>query len=139
MKTHLDEVTFDAGDNKPKGYRYGITVDPVRIDSLKEFGTPEEVAARVALAEVGRDGVLDVKLMEDPVAGGGDGDGASYYQLNYLSSGKRGDKRYVAKFYVRDRMLYALTAQCREEDYESLKEELGDAVRSFRALAVAEQ
>jgi len=133
LKTHLDEVNFQSSDRK--GYQFGITVDPVRINSLKDFGTPEEVAAKVVLAEVNRDGVLDVKLMEDPYSSGGD-DGLLYYQLNYLSSGKRGDKRFVAKFYIRDQKLYALTAQCREADYNdaALRQEMRAAVDSFRVL-----
>lgn len=34
VKTHLDEVNLVSGEIK--GYQYGITVDPVRINSLKE-------------------------------------------------------------------------------------------------------
>jgi hypothetical protein len=34
VKTHLDEVNFMS--ESTKGYQYGITVDPVRITSLKE-------------------------------------------------------------------------------------------------------
>jgi hypothetical protein len=34
VKTHLDEVNFIS--DTVKGYQFGITVDPVRINSLKE-------------------------------------------------------------------------------------------------------
>lgn len=34
VKTHQDEVNF--GSSGIRGYQYGITVDPVRINSLKE-------------------------------------------------------------------------------------------------------
>jgi hypothetical protein len=34
VKTHLDETNFAS--ETVKGYQYGITVDPVRINSLKE-------------------------------------------------------------------------------------------------------
>jgi hypothetical protein len=34
VKTHQDEINFASED--VKGYQYGITVDPVRINSLKE-------------------------------------------------------------------------------------------------------
>lgn len=34
LKTHLEEVNFMSGDTK--GYQFGVTVDPVRITSLKE-------------------------------------------------------------------------------------------------------
>ena len=135
LKTHLDEVNFQSSNRK--GYQFGITVDPVRIASLKDFGTPQEVAAKVVLAEVNRDGVLDVKLMEDPYSGSNSSgeDDDLYYQLNYLSSGKRGDKRFVAKFYIHDQKLYALTAQCREADYNAaLRQEMRAAVESFRVV-----
>lgn len=36
VKTHLDEVNFLS--ESVKGYQYGVTVDPVRITSLKEVG-----------------------------------------------------------------------------------------------------
>lgn len=129
LKTHLDEVTFRSNTD----VQFGITVDPLRISKLSDFGTPEQVAAKVVTAEVNRDGVFEVKLMEDPLSASD----ASYYQLNYRSSGKRGVKRYVAKFYVENQMLYALTAQCKEENYESAKADIFAAVESFRVTSRA--
>jgi hypothetical protein len=130
VKTHLEEVNFKS--STVSGYLYGITVDPVRIDSLPEFGTPAEVAAKVVLAEINRDGVFDVTLTEDPVEG--KSDDSVFYQLNYVSSGKRGRKRFVTKFYIRNKLLYALTAQCKEEDYAAAADELLAAAASFKLL-----
>lgn len=130
LKTHLDEVNFISPNRK--GYQFGITVDPVRIGSLEDFGTPEEVAAKVVLSEVNRDGVFDVTLMEDPLVVNGNNNKA--YQLNYLSVGKRGRKRYVARFAIVKQKLYALTAQCLEEDYGDLQKALLKAVDSFQVL-----
>jgi hypothetical protein len=127
LKTHLDEVNFKVPTNS---LQFGITVDPVRIDSLKDFGTPEEVAAKVVLTEVNRDGVFDVTLMEDPIAVESTGN-TLFYQLNYLSVGKRGKKRNVARFAIVQHKLYALTAQCLEDDYATLQPVLQVAVRSF--------
>ena len=141
LKTHLDEVNFISSTN-PK-YQFGITVDPVLINSLAEFGTPEQVAAKVVLSEVRRDGVLDVTLMEDPIIVVNDDGGVgssntttttTAYQLNYLSVGKRGSKRFVARFCIAHQKLYALTAQCLESDYKSLQPELLQAVQSFRVV-----
>jgi hypothetical protein len=131
LKTHMDEVIFINPDDSK--YQYGIVVDPVRINSLSEFGTPEEVAAKVVLSEVNRDGVYDVTLMEDPLTGADDE--TIVYELNYLSVGKRGNKRYIARFAIANQRLYALTAQCPEDKYDGLKRELLQAVRSFRILA----
>jgi hypothetical protein len=141
LKTHLDENNFKSTETA--GFQFGITVDPVRLQSLSEFGTPGEVAAKVVTAEVNRDGVFDVKLMQDPIEQRGDGGGSSGSDtggtsnglvLDYLSSGKRGDKRFVAKFFVENQKLYALTAQCKQADYETVKKELLEAVDSFRVL-----
>jgi hypothetical protein len=126
LKTHLDEVNFKSPSISK--YEYGITVDPVRIKSLREFGTPAEVAAKVVLSELNRDGVFDVTLAEDAFAADND----AYYQLNYTSKGKRGEKRFITKFYVRDQMLFALTAQCLDSDYGKLRNEITKTVDSFR-------
>lgn len=127
LKTHLDEINFKS--TSTGGYQYGITVDPVRIASLADFGTPEQVAAKVVLAEVNRDGVFDVTLMKDPFAT--EPSTNQYYQLNYLSKGKRGEKRFITKFYVKDQFLLALTAQCKEADYPSLESEMLQTADSF--------
>jgi len=132
LKTHLDEIIFKC--ETIAGYEYGITIDPVRINSLQEFGTPEQVAAKVVLAEVNRDGVFDVTLMEDAYAGMEGEPGLVFYQINYQSKGKRGVKRFVAKFYIQNQKLYALTAQCKELDYPSLESEIQKAVQSFRVI-----
>ena len=105
-------------------------MDPVRIESLRQFGTPEEVAAKVVLAEVNRDGVFDVILMENPVAGPND----SFYQLNYQSKGKRGTNRFITKFYIEKQKLYAMTAQCKEDDFKNLESEMLKAAASFQVL-----
>lgn len=128
LKTHLDEINFKSED--VGGYQFGITVDPVRIESLRQFGTPEEVAAKVVLAEVNRDGVFNVILMENPVAGPND----SFYQLNYQSKGKRGTKRFITKFYIEKQKLYAMTAQCKEDDFKNLESEMIEAAASFQVL-----
>jgi hypothetical protein len=117
-----------------------------------QFGTPEEVAARVVTAEVNRDGVFEVTLLKDPEtvdsSGGGfnvvDGSSSSslppYYLLEYLSVGKRGRKVYRNKIFVSsNQLLYVLTAQCKEENYgnsesENVKMEMEATVASFRVL-----
>lgn len=99
-----------------------------------KFGTPEEVAAKVVTAEVNRDGIFEVTLVKDPVAV--EEDGVLSYVLNYLSVGKRGDKRFVAKFCIQNQRLYALTAQILESDYKDKEEEIMKAVNAFRVLSL---
>mmetsp|Transcript_27989 Transcript_27989/g.43511 ORF Transcript_27989/g.43511 Transcript_27989/m.43511 type:complete len:228 (-) Transcript_27989:145-828(-) len=126
LKTHLDEINF--GKEGERGYTFGITVDPVRIESLKGFGTPAEVAARVVAAEVVRDGVFDVTLVKDATEEGDTG----YYAIDYVSSGKRGVKHFVTRIYILNQMLYVLTAQCKEEEFKDREKEMLEAVRSFK-------
>jgi PsbP len=147
LPTHLKEVQFapaavSEDDNAstaaaaplPKSYQYGITVDPVRIDSLRDFGTPQEVAARVVAAELRRDGVFVVTLMKDPIEQMDEGGKHVAYVLNYKSQGKRGDRRFVCKFYIAQNRLYALTAQCRENEYSTFEKDMDAALTSFRLL-----
>ena len=63
LQTHLDEINLSDPDIK--GCQIGITVDPIRLKSLKEFGTPDEVAAKIVMAELNRDGILEVTLGRD--------------------------------------------------------------------------
>ncbi|OEU17251.1 hypothetical protein FRACYDRAFT_151807, partial [Fragilariopsis cylindrus CCMP1102] len=129
IKTHLDEVNFMS--ESTRGYQYGITVDPVRITSIKEFGTPEEVAARVVTAEVNRDGVFDVTLLEDPYQiNNGVVDA---YVLKYLSVGKRGRKVYTNKIFISpSQLLYVLTAQCKEDDFPAQEKDIKKTIESFQ-------
>ena len=94
---------------------------------MLQFGTPEQVAARVVTAEVNRDGVFEVTLLQDPVASEDGG-----YLLEYLSVGKRGNKHYINKIFIDKNELYVLTAQCKQDNYEDLKKEMEATVQSFR-------
>eukprot|EP00536_Pseudo-nitzschia_multiseries_P012107 jgi/Psemu1/207741/e_gw1.445.33.1 len=133
VKTHVDEVNFVS--DTVKRYQYGITVDPVRISSLTEFGTPEEVAARVVTAEVNRDGIFEVTLLEDPYKTKSSEDGVDAYILKYLSVGKRGRKVYTNKIVVSpNQLLYVLTAQCKEDDFPEQEKEIKSTVESFRTF-----
>lgn len=133
LKTHLDEINFAPPDLR--GYTLGITVDPVRISSIQQFGSPEEVAARVVTAEVNRDGVFEVTLAKDPKEDATSGGGGGGYDIEYISDGKRGKKRFVTRIYVRDGFLYVLTVQSKESEYDRMREaEVMECVNSFKPL-----
>jgi hypothetical protein len=143
LQTHLYELQFSS--TLHSSYKMGITIDPVRIESLADFGTPEQVAAKVVTTELNRDGVARVTLVDDPksvalMAPGREPAGAAVaaYVLNYRSEGRRGASRFVCKLFVHQHRLYALTAQCREDDYGLLQTEIERAVDSFR-LASSER
>lgn len=129
LKTHLDEINFSPTD--VRGYTLGVTVDPVRISSIKDFGTPEEVAARVVTAEVNRDGVFEVTLAKDPVEDSLSG----CYDIEYISDGKRGKKRFATRIYIKDGFLYVLTVQSKEAEFDEAREkEVQACIKSFRPL-----
>ena len=96
-----------------------------------QFGTPEEVAARVVTAEVNRDGVFDVTLLEDPYQiNNGVVDA---YVLKYLSVGKRGRKVYTNKIFISpSQLLYVLTAQCKEDDFPAQEKDIKKTIESFQ-------
>ena len=134
LKTHLDEINFAPPDIR--GYTLGITVDPVRISSIQQFGSPEEVAARVVTAEVNRDGVFEVTLAKDPKEDAASGGGDGGYDIEYISDGKRGKKRFVTRIYVKDGFLYVLTVQSKESEYDKAREaEVVQCVKSFKPLS----
>ena len=115
-------------------HTYARTVRCVCHISSLQFGTPEEVAARVVTAEVNRDGIFEVTLLEDPYrAKSSDDDGVDAYILKYLSVGKRGRKVYTNKIAVTPNgLLYVLTAQCKEDDFPHQEKEIKSTVDSFR-------
>ena len=129
LKTHLDEINFSP--EGIRGYTCGITVDPVRISKIQEFGTPEEVAARVVTAEINRDGIFDVKLAKDAT----EDKEAGCYDIEYTSAGKRGTKRIVTRIFIQGGFLYALTVQSKEAEYDKAREEdVLACVKSFKPL-----
>eukprot|EP00562_Extubocellulus_spinifer_P000260 CAMPEP_0178480584 /NCGR_PEP_ID=MMETSP0696-20121128/5773_1 /TAXON_ID=265572 /ORGANISM="Extubocellulus spinifer, Strain CCMP396" /LENGTH=309 /DNA_ID=CAMNT_0020108033 /DNA_START=19 /DNA_END=948 /DNA_ORIENTATION=- len=128
VPTHLDEVNFNL--EGVRGYQFGITVDPVRITTLREFGTPEEVAARVVTAEVNRDGIFTVSLTKDPAEDTSSG----AYDIEYVSEGKRGTKHFVTRIYVKDQKLYVMTAQVKAEEFGEREKDIMDCVKTFKPL-----
>ncbi|CAM9863747.1 unnamed protein product [Ectocarpus fasciculatus] len=130
LKTHKVEVNFKS--EEVKGYEVGVAIDPVRIESLETFGTPEEVGARVLKVEQAKDGTLDTKLLDTSAEKQGD---LSLYTLDYFVESTRGVKHFVAKVTIKDNLLYACTAQAKEKDYPQVEAELKHVVESFRVPA----
>eukprot|EP00587_Corethron_hystrix_P013495 CAMPEP_0113316038 /NCGR_PEP_ID=MMETSP0010_2-20120614/11459_1 /TAXON_ID=216773 ORGANISM="Corethron hystrix, Strain 308" /NCGR_SAMPLE_ID=MMETSP0010_2 /ASSEMBLY_ACC=CAM_ASM_000155 /LENGTH=191 /DNA_ID=CAMNT_0000172645 /DNA_START=173 /DNA_END=748 /DNA_ORIENTATION=+ /assembly_acc=CAM_ASM_000155 len=132
VQTHLDEINFNS--KTIQGYTYGITIDPVRINSLEEFGSPDEVGQKVIDAEAARDGVTEVKLLSAKRMEKSLGS-LSCYAIDYRSEGKRGVKIFNTRIYVKDGLLYVLTGQVKESAIEdsdgTLRAEFEKALDSF--------
>jgi hypothetical protein len=129
LQTHLDEVNLSTGT---KGYSYGITVDPIRLNSLREFGTPNEVAAKIVMAELKRDGIMDVTMGRDPTEDSATGG----YDVEYISDGKRGKKHIYTRTIVSGGKLYVLTVQCKQDDWEQVENDVINSVGTFRVLGL---
>jgi hypothetical protein len=98
-----------------------------------QFGTPEEVAARVVTAEVNRDGIFEVTLLENPYRTKPDDGDVEAYILKYLMVGKRGKKILTNKIAISEnQLLYVLTATCKEDDFPAQENEIKRTVDSFR-------
>ena len=84
-------------------------------------------------AEVNRDGIFEVKLLEDPyVTNPSDGNPEAYI-LKYLMTGKRGNKVLTNKIAVSsNNLLYVLTAQCKEDDFPAQEKEIKRTIESFQ-------
>merc|ERR1712129_108334 len=121
----MGEINFFKEDER--GYKYGITVDPVRISNLREFGSPEEVAQRVIQAESVRDGVTDVQLFQSPK----EDVYSNSYEISFISQGSRGNNHVVNRIYVDRNMLYVITAQIKVSKFEEKGDEIMTAINSF--------
>lgn len=89
-----------------KGNNVGVVVNPVRISSLREFGTLDVVADKLLQAEKKKPSTNDVKLIkvnERQVHGG-----VPLYQLEYKLDSSRGAKRILSAVTVASKKLYIL-------------------------------
>lgn len=93
-------------DPQSKGNNVGVVVNPVKISSLKEFGTVDVVADKLLQAEKRKPSTNDVQLIEvkeRQVHGG-----APLFQLEYKLDSSRGVKRILSAVTVASRKLYIL-------------------------------
>ncbi|KAL3896192.1 MAG: hypothetical protein SGPRY_013327, partial [Prymnesium sp.] len=125
VKTHQHEALF-AGPG-PGAMKAGITVDPVKIKALEDFGTPEEVAERIITVEKGRDGVKTVSLRQVDAARGS----PSYYTVEYLTESSRGIKVFRCKYCITSRGLYVLQAQANANVFDAQDASVRDSVRNI--------
>lgn len=84
----------------------GVVVNPVRISSLKDFGTPQDVADKLLQAERKKPSTNDVQLIRiEERAIHGD---IPLYELEYSLDSTRGIKRVLSAVTVASKKLYLL-------------------------------
>ena len=75
--------------------------------------------------------MFKVTLAKDPK----EDTNAGCYDIEYISDGKRGTKRFVTRIYVQDGFLYVLTVQSKEDEYDQVREgDVLECVKSFKPL-----
>lgn len=85
----------------------GVVVNPVRISSLKDFGTPQDVADKLLQAERKKPSTNDVQLIRiEERAIHGD---IPLYELEYSLDSSRGIKRVLSAVTVASKKLYLLS------------------------------
>jgi hypothetical protein len=103
-------------------YIFNLKVDKVKINSIREFTSPEQLGGKVLDVEIKKDAdwyaieprktrMLEAKEMITPQL--------SYF-LNYQVDSSRGFKHYLVKTAVNDHKLYIFTIQCDENDYNDI-------------------
>lgn len=120
VKTHLEEVIVKSGKRQ-----IGVVVDPIKIDSLEDFGSPEFVGNRVVQAEKRRDGVTDATLLDARRLADGT------YRIDYTNQSTRGDTRYLSRIAVANGRLYVMTCQAKIDDFAVAESGLRLGLDSF--------
>jgi len=95
LKTHEEEINYKSPEIK--GYTVGVAVDPVKIDSLAAFGTPDFVGQRIVDVEKKKDGVIDVQLLKAESLESG---GQVFYEVEYTSDTTRGFNHFITRVIV---------------------------------------
>jgi len=132
VQTHSAEVFLKS--SKIKGLSVGVTVDPVKISSVKEFATPQGLAERVVSVEKSKEGVFEANVIsasesQTPVT-----QAVPAYVIEYSVDSSRGQNHYLVKTTVISSRLYVFTAQAKEDSFPSLAKRLSEVVESFRVV-----
>jgi len=137
VKTHMHERLL-SGTRPGAGIKLGVTVDPVKIDSLEAFGTLDQVTERVLGVEKGRDGVKSVTLRSNTAEAADPAWGVpSYYTIEYVTESSRGDKLFSCKYCIANRQLYVLQMQAKVVAFDAEEDVRNDVRGVVRSFAVA--
>mmetsp|Transcript_19979 Transcript_19979/g.33464 ORF Transcript_19979/g.33464 Transcript_19979/m.33464 type:complete len:238 (+) Transcript_19979:74-787(+) len=137
VQTHALEVYLKS--EQVKGFSVGLTVDPVKINNIKEFTSPSGLAEKVVNVEKAKEGVFETEVlgsketvvprllsdnrdtvistensaMQEPLFA---------YDIEYKVDSSRGLNHYVVRSAVGNKKLYVFTAQCKEASYPEVKD-----------------
>ena len=126
-------------DEERRGVNIGITRLPVRISSVSEYGTVEEVGQKVLDAEKQKDGTLRAELLRSQSVTVSL-DGCEGYEYEYEVVTTRGTKRIVSRVAIKDMELYVVNAtlscgkveECDARLLDTVLQPMKESVSSFR-------
>ena len=119
VRTHDVEVFLKS--KTTKNFNAGLTVDKCKVNTVKDFGTVEQLAQRVVDVERAKEGVFNAESVSYYEAPTGVAEGFPVYNLEYKIDSSRGAKHFLVKSTIVDRKLYVFTIQTSETDFDSLK------------------
>ena len=100
----------------------GVTVTPVRIDSLKEFGSLEDIGAKLVEAESKKQTTVPRNAYGTPKRPWSVDTKTTFYEYEYRLITTHGNKRVYNYVGVRDRTLFIVNAQAYEIEEEKQSE-----------------
>ncbi|XP_044469249.1 psbP domain-containing protein 2, chloroplastic [Mangifera indica] len=118
----------------------GVVVNPVRLSSLGEFGTPQFVAEKLIQAEKRKESTIEAELIE--VAERSSQKGLQVYEFEYkVDSSRGGLKRIFSAAFVASRKLYLLNINYSNKQESPLdnytRMKLEEVLHSFDAAPIA--
>lgn len=113
------DVSSKAGADvflKSTGVTVGITILPVRISRVEEYGTVEKVADKIVQTERAKDGTLRAEMLQ--IGSVELGDGTTAYDYEYEVQNTRATKRILSRVCIRDKQLFVVngTISCGKMD-----------------------
>ena len=127
IKTHEYEINVNSPETSST--TAGVIVDPVKIDSIEDFGSPKDIGEKVVAKELRKDGVASADLIRYDTTNGKDG--LTHYVVEYKVKSSRGEKHFLAKATVTGYHLYVLTAQAKEANFPEAEAALNRIVDTF--------
>mmetsp|Transcript_11792 Transcript_11792/g.35963 ORF Transcript_11792/g.35963 Transcript_11792/m.35963 type:complete len:228 (-) Transcript_11792:1027-1710(-) len=125
IKTHSSEVLVKKENSSA---RVGLVVDPVKINTLTEFGAPDDVAKKVLGVESKKEGTKRIDTIQTQLF---QKDGLTWYEVEYEVENKRGAYHYIADMVINDKNLYVMTAQSKIDEFPMREAILREILNSF--------
>lgn len=116
-------ATLLLRDPSMKYSQIGVTVSPVRIRSLGEFGTAHEIGEKLLNAEAAKESTYPggVTLVDETERVGKSG--ATFYEYEYRLVTTRGNKKVFSSVAVENNTLFIMNAQVFEKNDDASEEE----------------